>query len=408
MDYTFLLVIALILLSTKVLGLASEKVHMPQVVGALIAGLLLGPSVFNIVSETDFLMKASEIGVIILMFTAGLDTDLDELKQTGFASFIIALIGVIVPLVGGLGCYLLFDSNGGDPQNMLKAIFIGVVLTATSVSITVETLREMGKLKSKVGTAILGAAVIDDILGIIVLTVLTGFTDPDVQPLMVFGRIALFFVFLGIIGIIMHKAFSKMDSVWSKHRRIAIYALAFCFLLSFVAEHFFGIADITGAYFAGLILCNISDTREYAAKKLTVLSYMLFSPLFFASIGIKTELHGLTGMMVLFAVVLTLIAILSKVIGCGLGAKLMGFQTYDALSVGLGMVSRGEVALIVAQKGEQAGLIDPHFFPPIVLMVIVTTLITPVLLKFGMKRQTPANTEFVNGEAVRMPKTDHI
>ena len=408
MDYTFLLVIALILLSTKVLGLASEKVHMPQVVGALIAGRLLGPSVFNIVSETDFLMKASEIGVIILMFTAGLDTDLDELKQTGFASFIIALIGVIVPLVGGLGCYLVFDNNSGDPQNMLKAIFIGVVLTATSVSITVETLREMGKLKSKVGTAILGAAVIDDILGIIVLTVLTGFTDPDVQPLMVFGRIALFFVFLGIIGIIMYKAFSKMDSVWGKHRRIAIYALAFCFLLSFVAEHFFGIADITGAYFAGLILCNISDTREYAAKKLTVLGYMLFSPLFFASIGIKTELRGLTGLMVLFAVTLTLIAILSKVVGCGLGAKLMGFQAYDAVSIGLGMVSRGEVALIVAQKGEQAGLIDPHFFPPIVLMVIVTTLITPILLKFGMKRQTPANTEFVNGEAVRMPKTDHI
>ena len=408
MDYTFLLVIALIMLSTKVLGLASEKVHMPQVVGALIAGVILGPSVLNVVGETDFLMKASELGVIILMFTAGLDTDLDELKSTGFASFIIALIGVVVPLIGGTACFMLFDAMPDDPQKMLKAIFVGVVLTATSVSITVETLREMGKLKSKVGTAILGAAVIDDILGIIVLTVLTGFTDPDVQPLMVFGRIALFFVFLAVVGFIMHKAFSKMDSLWAQHRRIAIYALAFCFILSFVAEHFFGIADITGAYFAGLILCNISDTRNYAGKKMNVLGYMLFSPLFFASIGIKTELDGLTGMLILFAVTITVIAILTKVIGCGLGAKLMGFETYDAVSIGLGMVSRGEVALIVAQKGEQAGLIAPDLFPPIVLMVIVTTLITPILLKVGMRRQTPGNTELSPKEAAQMPRTDHI
>lgn len=408
MDYSFLLVIALIMLSTKVLGLASEKVHMPQVVGALLAGLLLGPSAFNVITETDFLMKAAEIGVVILMFTAGLDTDLEELKKTGFASFIIAVIGVIVPFIGGVACYLAFDNNGADPMNMLKAAFIGVVLTATSVSITVETLREMGKLKSKVGTAILGAAVIDDILGIIVLTVLTGFTDPNTKPLMVFGRIALFFVFLAVVGVVMYKAFHKMDRVWGQHRRIAIYALAFCFILSFVAEHFFGIADITGAYFAGIILCNISDTREYAAKKLTVLSYMLFSPLFFASIGIKTQLSGLTLTMGLFAVVLTIVAILTKVIGCGLGAKIMGFQAYDAMSIGLGMVSRGEVALIVAQKGEQAGLIDPHFFPPIVLVVIVTTLITPILLKFGMKRQTPANTEMTAQETAGLPKTTHI
>ncbi|MDO4271216.1 MAG: cation:proton antiporter [Eubacteriales bacterium] len=408
MDYTFLLTLAIILLFTKILGLTSERVHMPQVVGALIAGLLLGPSCLNIVGETDFLMKTAELGVIILMFMAGLDTDLSELKKTGVASFVIALIGVIVPLVGGLGCYLLFDNDASDPQNMLKAIFIGVVLTATSVSITVETLREMGKLKSRVGTAILGAAVIDDILGIIVLTVLTGFTDPSVKPLMVFGRIGLFFIFLGVVGFVMYKAFSKMDRMWGKRRRIAIYSLAFCFLMSYVAERFFGIADITGAYFAGLILCNISETREYINKKMTVLGYMLFSPLFFASIGIKTDLTGLTSTIVLFAIALTATAILSKIIGCGLGARVMGFQTYDAFSIGLGMVSRGEVALIVAQKGSQAGLIDPHLFPPIVLMVIVTTLITPILLKVGMKRETPANTEFSPQEAENMPKTSHI
>nr|WP_295944958.1 cation:proton antiporter [uncultured Agathobaculum sp.] len=396
--------IAIIMLSTKVFGLTSERVHMPQVVGALVAGVLVGPSCLGWVGETDFLIKTAEIGVIILMFNAGLDTDLEELKSTGFASFIIAVIGVIVPLIGGIGCYLLFANNPSDPFNMLKAAFIGVVLTATSVSITVETLREMGKLKSKVGTAILGAAVIDDILGIVVLTVLTGFTDPTVQPLLVFGRIVAFFIFVLVVGLIMNKAFIKMDQLWHKHRRIAIYALAFAFLMSYIAERFFGIADITGAYFAGIVMCSLSDTRDYVASKTNVLGYMLFSPLFFASIGIKTNLEGLTGTLVLFAIALTVIAILSKIIGCGLGARLMGFQTYDAFSIGLGMVSRGEVALIVAQKGAQAGLIDESMFPAIVLVVIVTTLVTPILLKFGMKRETPANTEFTAQEAQKMPK----
>ena len=306
---------------------------------------------------------------------------MEELKKTGFASFIIAVIGVIVPLIGGVGCYMLFYNDPADSLNLLKAGFVGVVLTATSVSITVETLRELGKLKSKVGTAILGAAVIDDILGIVVLTILTAFTDPSVQPVLVFGRIVLFFVFVLIVGLLMHKAFLKMEERWHKHRRIAIYALVFAFLMSYAAEKFFGIADITGAYFAGIVLCNISEMRDYVASKTNVLGYMLFSPLFFASIGIKTNLEGLTGTLVLFAVLLTVVAILSKIIGCGLGARIMGFQTYDSFSIGLGMISRGEVALIVAQKGAQANLIDPHLFPAIVLVVIVTTLVTPILLK---------------------------
>lgn len=404
MSYDFLLTIAIIMLFTKIFGLTSERVHMPQVVGALVAGVLVGPSGLAWVGESDFLVKAAEIGVIILMFNAGLDTDLEELKSTGFASFIIAVIGVLVPLAGGMGCYLLFRNEPADPMNMLKAAFIGVVLTATSVSITVETLREMGKLKSKVGTAILGAAVIDDILGIVVLTVLTAFTDPTVKPLLVFGRILAFFVFVLVAGFVMHRAFIKMEEKWHKHRRIAIYALVFALLMSYIAEVFFGIADITGAYFAGIVMCNLSDTRDYVASKTNVLGYMLFSPLFFASIGIKTNLEGLTGTLVLFAVVLTVVAILSKIIGCGLGARLMGFQTYDAFSIGLGMVSRGEVALIVAQKGEQAGLINSEMFPAIVLVVIVTTLVTPILLKFGMKRETPANTEFSAHDAEKLPK----
>lgn len=393
MDYSFILVIAIIMLSTKVLGLASERVNMPQVVGALIAGLLLGPSCFGLIGETDFLVKTAEIGVIILMFMAGLDTDVEELKHTGLSALVIATIGVIVPFLGGAGCYLLFNSEP-DSLKMIKAAFIGVVLTATSVSITVETLREMGKLKSRVGTAIMAAAVIDDVLGIIVLTVLTGFTDSTVEPAMVFVRIIAYFVCLAIVAIVVRKVFRSLRSKFDRiHRRIAIYALAFCFLLSFVSEHFFGIADITGAYFAGLMLSDHSETRTYIVKRINTMSYMLFSPIFFASIGIKTQLAGLDGNLILFAVVLTVVAILTKIIGCGLGARLTGFKTYDSIGIGLGMVSRGEVALIVAQKGSMAGLIAGNMFPAVVLMVIVTTLVTPLLLKAGMKRSTPDNTE---------------
>ncbi len=384
-SYEFLLILAVILLSTKVFGLISERVHMPQVVGALLAGVVLGPSVLGLVEETDFLLKTSEIGVILLMFMAGLDTDLEELKKTGLASFVIALIGVVVPLIAGTGLYLVFFPDMGEPLHMLKALFIGVVLTATSVSITVETLREMGRLKGKVGTAILGAAIIDDIMGIIVLTLVSAMTDPTVQPIAVLGRIAAFFILVVIVGFVMYRLFRAITNEWSNHRRIAIYALSFCLILSFVAEHYFGIADITGAYFAGLILCNLLEAREYINKKVNILAYMFFSPVFFASMGIKTELDGMTGSLLIFSFALLAVAIITKIVGCGLGAKLMGFNWSDSLSIGLGMVSRGEVALIVAQKGAQVGLIDSSLFPPIVFVVIVTTLITPILLKLFMK-----------------------
>ena len=408
-SYSFLLFLAIIMISTKILGLFTRKIHMPAVVGALVAGVILGPSCLNLITLTGdtgvFLEQMAELGVILLMFNAGLETDLSELKKNGVASFVTALIGVIVPLIGGfLGYAFFFHTDFSDYDEVLKAVFVGVVLTATSVSITVETLREMGKLKSKVGTAILGAAVIDDILGIVVLTILTALTDPSVKPILVLGRIVAFFGFVLVVGLVMYRVFLKMEEKWHHHRRIAIYAVAFAFLMSYVAERYFGIADITGAYFAGIVMCRLSSARDYVASKTNVLGYMLFSPLFFASIGIKTNLEGLTSTMAIFAVVLTIVAILTKIIGCGIGARIMGFQTYDAFSIGLGMVSRGEVALIVAQKGEQAGLIDPHMFPPIVLVVIVTTLVTPILLKLGMSKQTPANTEFNAQEKVQMPK----
>ena len=232
----------------------------------------------------------------------------------------------------------------------------------------------------------MGAAVIDDILGIIVLTVISGFADPTVNPMQVFVRIGLFFVFIGVVGFLCYKVFSKMDVIWSHHRRIAIASLAFCFVLSYIAEQFFGIADITGAYFAGLILCNIMELREYVAKKINIMNYMFFAPIFFASIGFKTELSGMNTELAIFSVLLLIIAVLTKVVGCGLGARLCGFNGHESLSVGVGMISRGEVALIVAQKGAAVGLISTSMFPAIVLVVIVTTLVTPILLKMVMTR----------------------
>lgn len=381
-SYDFLLFVAIILLSTKIFSLLSQKVNMPQVVGALLVGVLLGPSCLNILHETDFLTKSAEIGVIFLMFLAGLDTDFDDLKATGKSSVIIAFVGVLIPLGSGfLTYYLFFHGQRPDTMIFLESAFVGIVLTATSVSITVETLREMGKLKGKMGTSILGAAIIDDILGIIALTVITSFTVPGVDIMVVLLKILLFFVFVAVCGFFVFRLFRKLEIVYGTKRRVAIYAVAFCLLLSYISEVYFGVADITGAYFAGLILCNVTETKSYIASKINITSYMFFTPIFFASIGIKTVITGMSQELILFTLALLIVAILSKIVGCGLGAKICGFSNMDSLAIGVGMISRGEVALIVAQKGEQAGLISPTLFPAIVLVVIVTTLITPILLK---------------------------
>lgn len=381
-SYDFLLFVTIILLSTKIFSLLSQKVNMPQVVGALLVGVLLGPSCLNILHETDFLTKSAEIGVIFLMFLAGLDTDFDDLKATGKSALIIAFVGVLIPLGSGFLTYFLFF-HGERPDTMifLESAFVGIVLTATSVSITVETLREMGKLKGKMGTSILGAAIIDDILGIIALTVITSFTVPGVEIMLVLLKIFLFFVFIAVCGFFVFRLFRKLEIVYGTKRRVAIYAVVFCLLLSYISEVYFGVADITGAYFAGLILCNVTETKSYIASKINITSYMFFTPIFFASIGIKTVITGMSQELILFTLALLIVAILSKIVGCSLGAKICGFSNMDSLAIGVGMISRGEVALIVAQKGEQAGLISSTLFPAIVLVVIVTTLITPILLK---------------------------
>lgn len=397
-SYSYLLDLAIILLFTKVLGLLTKKVQMPQVVGALLAGLILGPAGFGILSETSFIHEVAEIGVIVLMFCTGMETDIKELKASGKASFIIALCGVIVPLLGGFAAAYFFNKPGmivsdAEANVFLQNIFIGVILTATSVSITVETLKELGKLKTRSGNAILGAAIIDDILGIIALTIVTSMADPSVKLGTVMVKIVGFFIFAGVVGFIFYRLYKNwVDTAKKEMHRHTIIAFVFCLLMAYIAEEVFGVADITGAFIAGLIISNVKRST-YLQSKFDTISYLLVSPVFFTSIGLKVVLPEMSGAIIGFAVVLTVVAILTKVIGCGLGAKMCGYQNYQAKRIGVGMISRGEVALIVASKGSSLGLLGSAFLGPVIIVVVITTIITPVFLKVVFRPGTAAIPE---------------
>ena len=256
---------------------------------------------------------------------------------------------------------------------------MGVILTATSVSITVEALREMGKLNGRVGSAILGAAVIDDIMGIVILTIVTSLKDPSISITSIIIKIIVYCLLMTVLAILIKKAKPFIDKLRDK-RRVSIYVFAACIIVSYISEQFFGIADITGAYLLGLFLSHL-EVKSDIARKMTVPSYLFFSPIFFASIGIKTELGGMTQSLLIFSLIILVISVLTKIIGCGLGAKICKYTNSEALHIGVGMVSRGEVALIVAQKGYNLKLLSSTLFSPVVLVVIVTTIITPVILK---------------------------
>ena len=387
-SYAFLMDLALILLSTKVFGLLTKRIHMPQVVGALVAGLILGPAMLNIIHETDFIKQLSEVGVIVLMFCAGLETDIDELKRSGKASFIIALMGVIIPLIGGFLVAFAFNRPGMIESDVstsifLQNVFIGVILTATSVSISVETLKEMGKLNTKAGNAILGAAIIDDILGIIALTLITSMADTSVKIGVVLLKILGFLVMVAVAGLLVHRLYKQwVERYKGNMRRFVIAAFVICLLMAYCSEVFFGVADITGAFFAGLIITKTTKT-SYVAKGFDTLSYILLSPVFFASIGLQVDLPNMTSAVIWFSVALVVVAILTKILGCGLGAKMCHFKNKDCVRVGVGMISRGEVALIVASKGNSIGLMSQSLLGPVVIVVVLTTIVAPVFLKIA-------------------------
>ncbi len=390
----FLFDLAILLFAAKMLGLLARKIGAPEVVGEIMAGLILGPAVFGLVKDTDFLSKMAEIGVMMLMFGAGLGTDVKELKKTGFKATLIACAGVAVPLVLGTLLFMAFYGFAlpGSDQFM-KGIFIGTIMSATSVSITVAVLKELGKLNDTVGTTITSAAIIDDVIGIVVLTVVISMSGAGGETGIgtVIIKVVLFFVIAIISGYLIYKGMVWLDANHPHSRRVPIVSLCYCFLLGFIAEEFFGIADITGAYVAGVILCNLSD-REYIESKVDISSYMVFAPLFFAGIGLKTSISSMNGTLLLFSICFVIVALLAKVTGCGLCSLLVGFKGRDSLKIGIGMMARGEVALITAQKGLSAGLLTSDFFTAVILLILTSSIVTPVLLKklYGKDKEDAA------------------
>ncbi|MGN0654600.1 MAG: cation:proton antiporter [Oscillospiraceae bacterium] len=383
--------LAIIIFAAKIMGLLAKKLKAPQVVGEILAGLLLGPSVLGIVDQSDFLIKMAEIGVILLMFSAGLGTELKDLLKTGPVAVVIAMAGVFIPLVGGFLLYSAFYGFAAvGTEEFFRAVFIGTIMTATSVSITVQTLRELGHLKGKIGTLILNAAIIDDVIGIIVLTFVIGFKDPTSKPLKVVISTLVFFAFSLVVGYILYKIFKALDKKYPHQRRIPIMGLCLCFAMAYIAEKFFGIADITGAYVAGIILCNLRDS-DYIAEKMDINSYMLFGPVFFASIGLKTNFDGFTLSLLLFSIAFVIVAMGTKVIGCGLVARLFGYKGKDAVKVGVGMMTRGEVALIVAQKGLAVGILSSEYFASVILLIICSSIVTPIVMKLLYKGEKPVD-----------------
>ena len=402
MSYHYLLDLALILLSTKFLGIITGKFQMPRVVGALLAGLVLGPAVLNVLSETAFLSQLSELGVIVILFTAGMGTDLRELRSAGKSGFFVALCGVLVPMAMGTGFGFLAGWAGWLPENtVLENVFLGTVLTATSVSITVETLRELGRLDTKVGSTILAAALIDDVLGLIALTIVASFAGEGANLALVLVKIVLFFAFAIVSSVLGIRLFHWMiaHARGKNLRRYPVFAFVTCLLLSYCAEEFFGVADIIGAFVAGLIVA-CTPKAKYIQSKFEPLSYLLLTPVFFSGIGIKVELPSLDGRLVLFSLLLLATAILSKVIGCGLGARLCGFRGMECAQVGAGMACRGEVALIVANRGLSMGVMSQAMMTPIIITVVGCAVLTPILLKLvfrGQPDSVPQESRLTDG-----------
>lgn len=399
--------LAVILVATKALGVLARHFGLPQVAGMVIAGLLIGPAFFaglgggfhGIINPTpaemDTLKTFSEIGVIMILFSSGMETNLTELKRCGFAATVIALAGVLVPIALGCGGALLFMHGFGDgycKEKLLNALFVGCILAATSVGITVETLRELGRLNTPVGTTVLSAAIIDDVIGIIALSLITSLNGGGNVWVTLLKAVG-FFVFSIGIGWLLRQLFRRMEHRHPHTRRTGIFYLAMALLFACCAEKFFGIAAITGAYIAGIMLSGLDDTG-FVDRKIEISEYMFFAPLFFAYIGISADFSRFRWHDLLFGVVFVVLGIAGKIIGCGSVARLFRYKKRDAATVGCGMIARGEVALAVYTTGH--GLIytaadgtvlgiDP--LVGVILLIVCTSIACPVLLKLLFRRQ---------------------
>lgn len=400
MDFDVLKILyylAIILLATKGMGILSRMLGLPQVVGMVIAGLLIGPAIFGQIDsigfngiidptqeEMDVLKTFSQIGVVLILFSSGLETDTKELRKSGFAATMIATMGVIVPIALGTIVTALFMgsiSTLKDHEVLMNALFVGCILAATSVGITVETLRELGKLKTKVGTTILSAAIIDDVLGIVALSLITSLDGAGNVGMTLLKSVGFFAIGIGL-GFPIKYLFVWICKRYPHTRRTSIFALAVCFLYAYAAETFFGIAAITGAFLAGIMLSGLKDT-DFVDKKVLTNGYMIFSPIFFAYIGISADFSTFKPSDLIFGLAFVAVGIIGKIIGCGSVARLCKYNTRDSATIGFGMIARGEVALAVYTTGhtliKESGGINPLIAT--IMLIVISSILCPVFLK---------------------------
>ncbi len=401
--FEVLLPLALILFLSKLLSIGCKKIGLPQVVGMLLTGIVLGfitlipnQPIFNS-TAMEGINFIAEIGFILIMFSAGIETDLKQIKATGVSALVITLLGVLVPILFGFGVAGILPGGFGK-EYLIRNIFYGVILTATSVSVTVATLKELGKLNSKIGTAIVSAAILDDILGVIVLSVVVSLNQAltsassnlTIDILIVFGKTIGFFIFAIVLGIAFRYIFKMLSQKYGHHRRLPIFGIAIAFFFSYAAEEWFSIADITGAFFAGLMLSGGKDS-EYIERRTDIASYMLFTPVFFAKVGLTSlsSFSQIDSTFIIFGFLFIIAGILGKILGCGVGAKLTKNSWKDSYRCGLGMMCRAEVCLICANKGISAGIISASIQPFILCLILITSFVTPVLLKQSYKNEIP-------------------
>jgi monovalent cation:proton antiporter-2 (CPA2) family protein len=364
--------LAIILLASKVAGDISARLGQPSVLGKLLIGIVLGPSVLGIVDDTDLLQEMSQIGVILLMFIAGLETDVDEFKRTGKASAVVGGVGVAVPMSLGYLAGMVLN------MSTLEAVFLGLLLSATSVSISVQALKEMRRLKSREGVTILGAAVIDDVLVIVALAFVMSFAGGDVDLTMVIVKKIAFFA---IAILLSWKAVPWVLRKFAPLRvteAVISAGLILCFSFAYFAEYT-GVAAVIGAYIAGVAI-SLTNYKHEVFEKTETIGYSIFVPVFFTSIGVSAKFDRIQENWKLI-VLLSILAITTKLIGCAIGAKAAGFNWNSALGIGAAMVSRGEVALIIAAIGLEAKLLQADMFTVIIAVVLVTTIVTPPMMK---------------------------
>ncbi len=364
--------------------LLASRINQSAVIGEILVGLLVGPSILGLITYTDFVSGLAHLGAVFLLFVVGMEFKLEDIAKPRY--LLIAAAGVVVPWAMGYGTAALFGFSFG------AAMFVGTALTATSIAITANVLKEMGKLKTDAARAIIGAAVIDDVLGLLVLAVSNGVVGGSLSPLAVgavFGKALLFLAIGALVG---HYGFRRLlvaidgTSFTKRYPEVTFLFAAMIAFLYGVAAEILGLSAIVGAFVAGTSLGELSFRHgkdlHHGSESVTV----IFASIFFVSLGILADIRALDTRILLFLLTITAVAVLSKVVGCGGTALLAGSGVRDAAVIGFGMAPRGEVAMIIALIGLDRGLIGQDVYVAIILMSLLTTILTPIVLRNWLYR----------------------